>query len=247
MCRGKHAAPFSEKISYCTMHPMDIALKARLEQLNEVFLLENQKLNLSSLRDPKQCWIGNILDSLPLLHRLDALFPIKQESYALLDIGTGGGFPLLPLAIARSDLHCTGLDATRKKVDAVDRIVSALALTNVKLITGRSEEVAYKPQYRQQFDIVTARAVAPLNVLLELCAPFARLNGILVFWKSMHIADEQRASLSAAKALGCELVETHRYELPEGFGERQLLIYRKTAPTDRRYPRDVGIPKKEPL
>ncbi len=226
---------------------MDSIIEAKLRQCQALFLQENAKLNLSALRDPQQCWIGNILDSLALLHRLDALFPVKQKSFSLLDVGTGGGFPLLPLAIARDDLLCTGLDATRKKVDAIDRIVSALRLANVKLITGRSEEMAHKQQHREHFDIVTARAVAPLNVLLELCAPFARLNGILVFWKSMHIADEQRASLTAAKALGCELLEAHRYELPEGFGERQLLIYRKIAPTDRRYPREVGVPKMDPL
>lgn len=216
----------------------------RLLKLRDIFLEENKKINLSAFRDADSVWNGNILDSLPLLEYLSAL---STQHLALLDVGTGGGFPLLPLAICLPDTKLTGLDSTQKKLDAIQRMADHLELENANLISGRAEELGHDPQYRDQFDIVTARAFAPLNVLIELCAPFVKKGGHLVAWKSMKIDEELKDSLLARAELSCHLVDTLEYDLPAGWGKRQLLIFEKTAQTPKKYPRDTGVPKKNPL
>lgn len=225
---------------------MDAALEAKLRVLNEAFLEENAKLNLTALRESEQCFVGNVLDSLPLLEILPRLF-IMRQGRRVLDLGTGGGFPLLPLAIALPDVTFYGLDATKKKLDAVSRIVSRLEITNVRLLYGRAEELARHPDLREQFDLVTSRAVAPISVLLEYAMPFLKVASRAVFWKSLHIAEEQRASVSALSALHAQMIFQHTYALPADFGSRQLLVYEKSSATAQTYPRAVGVPKKSPL
>lgn len=219
------------------------ALESRLQDLLRVFLEENGKLNLSALRTEETCWIGNILDSLAFL---DAGIDLPAGS-ALLDLGTGGGFPLLPLAIARPDIHCTGLDAVGKKIRAVERIAAALTLKNARTVGGRSEERARETAHRERYDVVTSRAVAPLSILLEYASPFARTGGLIVLWKSLHIEEELAASTNAQRILRCPLERAHRYALPGDWGERQLLLFRKTGATPKEYPRTVGMAKKMPL
>lgn len=219
------------------------ALESRLKELLAVFLEENQKLNLSAFRMEESCWIGNILDSLAFL---DTGIDVTAGS-RLLDVGTGGGFPLLPLAIARPDIQCAGLDAVAKKIRAVERIIERLGLKNVRTIVGRSEDSAHNPEHRDWYAIVTSRAVAPLPILLEYTTPFARTGGSIVLWKSLRIEEELTASKRAREVLHCTLEKTYRYTLPHDFGERQLLIFRKTAETPAEYPRGVGMAKKTPL
>jgi len=229
--------------------------EGRLRELLNVFLAENQKLNLTALRTEKDCWIGNVLDALALLDLFsETLHPTTprlrgagRSIPTMLDIGTGGGFPLLPLAITMPESQFTGLDATKKKIDAVQRILEHIHCSNVRIICRRVEELAHEPDHRAQYDVVLARAVAPLNVLLEYSAPFAKKNGKLVFWKSMHIKEELEESLAARSILSCHLVHTHTYELPEGFGKRQLLLFEKMAETKEEYPRAIGMPSKKPL
>jgi 16S rRNA (guanine527-N7)-methyltransferase len=217
-------------------------LEARLRTLTTAFLAENAKLNLSALRTPEACWVGNVLDSLPALD-----LPELTDARTLLDLGTGGGFPLLPLACARPDLSCTGLDATGKKIDAIGRIAQATGLSNVHLLTGRAEDLGHDRTCRERFDCVTARAVAPLPTLLEYAAPFVRTGGILVLWKSLHIDAELQASLGGRSTLSTHLLRSHRYTLPGDWGERQLLIFGKTATLKALYPRGNGLPRSKPL
>lgn len=220
------------------------ALEHRLRGLLRVFLAENEKLNLSALRTEERCWTGNILDSLGFL---DTGWQLEAGSWKLLDIGTGGGFPLLPLAIAMPEVQCTGLDAVAKKIRAVERIAGTLGLRNVHTVTGRAEAIGRSSAHRQQYDVVTSRAVAPLPVLLEYTAPFVRDDGYVVLWKSMHCEAELDRSRRAQEILHCNLERTHRYTLPDLYGERQLLIFRKTAPTPEEFPREVGMAKRKPL
>lgn len=250
-------------------------LEQRLRNLMRVFLEENTKLNLSAMRTEEACWPGNILDSLPFLDLIEQeLIPAPRS---LIDVGTGGGFPLLPLAIMLKMTECTGLDSIGKKIEAVKRIVQALKLENVKLIADRAEVIGQEPMHRERYDIVTSRAVAPLPTLLEFTVPLAAIGGCIVLWKSMHIDEELRASAGAQTQLHCRLEYVHTYNidkdwpanrsaspidqssahlrqgyggqppLREGWGERQLLIFRKTEATPMQFPRDVGMAKKEPL
>ncbi len=220
--------------------------EAQLRKLVDVFLRENAKVNLSALRSPEQCWVGNVLDSLAALD-IEPIHRYTHTPIHLLDLGTGGGFPLLPLAICLPQAQCTGLDATQKKTDAVERIARALGLGNVELLAGRAETLGRDGRYREQFDIATARAVAPVRTLLEYCAAFVKVNGRIILWKSLDIAKELEDSLRARTEFSCRLTGEHRYTLPGDFGERQLLVFEKTAALSKKYPRTVGVPKKSPL
>ncbi len=221
----------------------------RLERLTQVFLDENTKLNLSAFRTVEQCWAGNVLDSLSLLELLPTLIgeDWQTKPLSILDVGTGGGFPLLPLAIMMPHARFTGLDATLKKVDAVDRIIRTMELPNVTVISGRAEECGHREKMRGRYDLVLSRAVASLSTLLEYCVPFALPKGHCVFWKSMNIAEELRQSLTASKQLSATLIQSFPYTLPGDWGERQLIAYRKMADTSQKYPRRTGIPKTNPL
>ncbi|MFH0770136.1 MAG: 16S rRNA (guanine(527)-N(7))-methyltransferase RsmG [Candidatus Peregrinibacteria bacterium] len=230
------------------------AAETKLKELVSVFLRENAKINLSAFRTEEQCWIGNILDSLAVMETnvLHNLLPTRNPNLNLsplkiLDLGTGGGFPLLPLALCLPTCSFTGMDATGKKIAAVQRIIAALGLKNCAVIEGRSEELGHDPHLREQFDCVLARAIAPVNVLLEYCAPFAKVGGSVILWKSTAIEEELQQSLLARAELSCHLKEQHRYRLPDPFGERMLVVFEKTFRAAEKYPRAVGMAKKHPL
>ena len=207
-----------------------------------LFLTENTKINLSAYRTEEQCWHGNILDSIVGIHQAEF-----GRMTSVLDLGTGGGFPLLPLAILFPYTRFTGLDSTTKKIDAVQRIINTLGLTNVDLVVGRTEELGRDNSFREQFDFVLSRAVAPLATLLEFMSPFARVGGTLMCWKSLTIEEELVASIQARMQLKTRLAERREYTLPGDYGTRQILLFQKTAMLPSEFPRDIGIPKKEPL
>lgn len=230
-----------------TLNRMNIPqeLTERLSRLMHVFLDENTRINLSALRTEDACWHGNILDSVALV---DAVVAKKIPApHMLLDIGTGGGFPLLPLAIVYPQATCVGIDSIGKKMKAIERMAATLSLKNVQCIAERSENIAVQPAHREKYDTVTARAVAPLSILLEYAAPFVRIGGHIVLWKSMHIDEELAASTYAASVLGCSLVDQYTYDLGGDWGTRQLLLYIKQEKTPKMYPRAIGEAKVKPL
>lgn len=208
-----------------------------------MFLDENSRINLSAHRTAEACWVANVLDSLALLEVL----PQIGSPGTILDLGSGGGFPALPLAIALPHTTVTALDSVRKKMEAVKRIAERIQLTNLSIAIGRAEELGRNRNMREHFDIVTARAVSALPVLLEYCSPFVRNGGWIVLWKSLDIADELTASARAQSELRCALSFRHEYDLGGDWGRRQLLIFRKEAPLGAQYPRPVGEPGKQPL
>lgn len=218
----------------------------RLRLLTRVFLEENKKLNLSAFRTEEHCWIGNVLDSVAFLQAFDER-PELAQVRSLLDIGTGGGFPLMPLALCLPEAACTGIDSTQKKIDAVRRIVDAVQIPNVRLVCGRTEELGHDTTYRESFDLVTARAVAPLAVILEYAVPFLKVGGYCAFWKSTKVADEMAGSANAQKILSCPFAGTFTYALPDPWGERTIVFFKKTAATSADYPRKTGTPKQDPL
>jgi 16S rRNA (guanine527-N7)-methyltransferase len=170
-----------------------------------------------------------------------------EETKKIIDVGTGGGFPLLPLAILLPETTCTGLDSTQKKISAVERIAEEMSLTNVHCLAARAEELGHDPAHREQYDIVLSRAVAEIPTLLEFCAPFVKVGGYVVFWKSVTIDKELQDSLMARAEFSCQLTLQHRYTLGETWGDRQLIVFQKRAPLAKKYPREVGVPKKKPL
>ena len=182
----------------------------RLRELVAAFLAENQKINLSAYREEEQCWVGNILDSIEGIGGNEF-----GEGMRVLDLGTGGGFPLLPLAILFPNVSFTGLDATKKKIEAVRRIANHLNLTNVDLLIGRAEELGREVHLREQFDAVLSRAVASLATLLEFMSPFVRVGGRIFCYKSLTIEEEVLQSIQARMQLKTRLTDRRIYSLDE--------------------------------
>jgi 16S rRNA (guanine527-N7)-methyltransferase len=214
-----------------------------LDRFVELLLRENQRLNLTAIRDAAKVWRLHICESL-------ALLPLVDESGVrrLLDLGTGGGIPGVPLACVRNDLHVTSLDATRKKLDAVGRIVAELELSNVEVLWGRAEALAHDEMHREKYDAVTARAVAKLPTLVEYAAGFVRPGGQCWFAKSADAAArEVEEARHAAGQCALRYVKTHRFRLPGDYGERAVVIYEKRGPLRKNLPRSQGRPRRSAL
>jgi 16S rRNA (guanine527-N7)-methyltransferase len=206
-------------------------------------LAENQRINLTGARTADALWEAHVCDSLSLLPLLE-----QRNTASLLDLGSGGGLPGVPLACVRPDLQVTLLDSTRKKIDAVRHICERVELANVDFVWARAEVAAHDTALRERFDLVTARAVADLSVLIELAAGFARVGGLLAFFKSVRGAEaEVPAAARTARACGLELARIERYALPGAHGERALALYHKTARLRADLPRPMERLRGAPL
>ncbi|MBR5367081.1 MAG: 16S rRNA (guanine(527)-N(7))-methyltransferase RsmG [Clostridia bacterium] len=209
-------------------------------------LIDNAKrFNLTAILEPEEIVRKHVADSLiPLaLLRGNGIDPAACRT--ILDVGTGAGFPLLPWACALPEsVALTGLDATAKKISHIRASAEAAGLSNVAAVQGRAEEAA-REGMREHFDLVTARAVAALPVLCELCAPLVKVGGAFAALKS-HAEDEIRDAAPAAAILGFDEASPIAYELPGG-DARTLVVYRKTRPTPAKYPRRYAEITKQPL
>jgi 16S rRNA (guanine527-N7)-methyltransferase len=206
----------------------------------------NDRLNLTTITDEREVVIKHFLDSLSVLVGLSGLpSPLSPR---LIDVGTGGGFPGLPIAIARPGWQMTLLEATAKKTDFLKVVVADLGLPNVTVQWGRAEELGHDPTHREQYDGAVARAVAELAVLVELCLPFVRPGGRFVAQKASKVEEEVARSHNALNLLGGQLLEVKHLVLPGLETEpRALVIISKTQPTPTKYPRRPGMPNKRPL
>lgn len=214
----------------------------QLTKLVELFLDWNGKLNLSAIRDEEGVRVKHVIDSLYISKFLDF-----SQFKNCLDMGTGGGFPALPLGIIFPHLHVTACDATQKKIRAVAAISEDLDLKNFEAISGRAEELAKDLNYREQYDLVTARAVAYLPTLLEWLSPFVKKGGIIACYKKDDYEEELKMSEQAMKELSLELEEVYKYELSEETGKRSLIVFTKTKNISKMFPRGVGVAKTKPL
>lgn len=202
----------------------------------------NKKLNLISFKSEEELEIKHVQDSLSLLEIFDF-----EKGQRVLDLGSGGGFPGIPLAIECPDTEFVLMDSTAKKMVTVQTIAETIGLGNVQTVVGRAEELAHEDAYRESFGMVVARALAPLPILLEYAAGFVCVHGIFVAYKSGDHEKELKQSENAQKTLGFEFEGAIDYDLPEGMGKRSLLVFRKTEALDDKYPRKSGTPKKKPL
>jgi 16S rRNA (guanine527-N7)-methyltransferase len=215
--------------------PIDSSQRAQLAAYLELLLRSAQVFNLTAIQQPAEAWNRHVLESLRLLALLG---PGRR----LIDIGSGGGVPGLVLAIARPDVSVTLLEATGKKARFLEQTAAALGLTNVGVIAERAEVAgAAGTPHRATFDIVTARAVAPLRVLIELTAPFARVDGLILAVKGENAPAELEAAANAFWTLHVEHEATVRHPTAS------VVLLRKRAPTPAKYPRRTGEPKRNPL
>ncbi len=201
-------------------------------------LLEvNRRMNLTAVREEEGVWTRHIFDSLLLIPRLKA-----DAGQRALDLGSGGGFPGLVLAIMRPDMEWTLVDSVGKKTRFLQETADELGLQNVRSSSERAEVLGQHPAYREHFHVVTARAVARLNILLEFTVPLLRKGGHLLAMKGEKAPEEIREARRAVEVLRVKLLHQ---ELQPGGG--YLLDYKKMAETPRNYPRAVGVPGQKPL
>lgn len=226
--------------------PLDDAQVERFARLRDLLLDWNTRINLTAITDPAEVVTRHFLDALTLLLALpDAA---HDEPQRLLDVGSGAGFPGLPLAIACPAWEVTLLEATGKKVRFQEAAVAELGLSErVRPVAGRAEELAHRPGWRASFDIVTARAVAALPTLLECSVPFARVSGTTIAPKKGDLAAEIAAGRRAAMLLGAHLLDPIPVTLPPLDDGRVLLIAHQEKPCPPQYPRAAGAPAKKPL
>lgn len=202
----------------------------------------NERMNLTALTEPREVAVK---------HMVDSLAAWEEEALAgkvrVIDVGTGAGFPGLPLKIFLPDMNLTLLDSLGKRVDFLQHVVKELGLKDVECIHGRAEELARKKGFREGYDAALSRAVARLPILAEYCMPFLRVGGVFLAWKGRQYREEAKEAKEAVKLLGGDGIESTPIHLPGLEDVRAILRMQKKAHTPRSYPRKAGMPAKKPL
>lgn len=216
------------------------AQAASFQQYMELLVEWNEKINLTAITEPREVAVKHFLDSILLLKYLKI-----PEGAKLIDVGTGAGFPGLPLKIMRPDMNLTLLDGLNKRLVFLQAVLDGLNLS-AELVHARAEEGGRQPSYRTKYDFATARAVAPLNLLCEYCLPFLKMGGVFAAMKGPQTGDELESAKKAISLLGCELQSVEEFVLPGGDG-RSLVLIRRTKPLPDLYPRHGSKISKSPL
>ncbi|RIN27474.1 16S rRNA (guanine(527)-N(7))-methyltransferase RsmG [Staphylococcus succinus] len=201
----------------------------------------NEKMNLTSITEEHEVYLKHFYDSIAPSFYTDLTQPLT-----ICDIGAGAGFPSIPLKIIFPNLHVTIVDSLNKRIHFLNQLAEALGLENVSFVHDRAETYG-KGVYRESYDIVTARAVARLSVLSELCLPLVKKGGQFIALKSSKGEEELAEAGFGIGVFGGKAQDTISYELPEDAGERQMIIIEKRSQTPKKYPRKPGTPNKAPL
>ena len=205
----------------------------------------NQRINLTSITGYEEVQIKHFCDSLTVTMELK--LSASSSRPRVLDVGSGAGFPGIPIKILFPDISLVLLESTAKKTVFLRHLKEKLGLEDVKIVTGRAEEVAHMAQYREKFDIVLARAVAPLSTLVELTLPYCTIGGCFIAPKKGAIDNEISQAATAISTLGGNLRAVKKLEMEEFSDERYLIIIDKVSPTPTQYPRRPGMPAKRPI
>lgn len=206
----------------------------------------NERMNLTGIVAREEVFGKHFVDSL-VIRSLPEWQRLAVGGGRVADVGTGAGFPGLPLAILHPRVEFVLCDALQKRLVFLEHVVSQLGLGNVRLVHGRAEELARTRGFRNAFDLVLARAVARLNVLLEWTSPFAKVGGYVVSYKGPGVEAELDEGRRAAAVLRAEVERVEELQLPEGMGARKLVVIRQMAPSPKEFPRKPGTASKKPL
>lgn len=215
----------------------------KLFTLTEIMLDVNKSMNLTAITEESAVILKHYADSVSISEMI-------PEGASVIDVGCGAGFPTLPLAIFRPDIAILGLDSTTKRIDYVKATAARLGLNNVSAIAGRAEELGKSPEYREKFDVATARAVASLPILCEICIPFVKPGGEFVAMKASHGAEESLLAANAIALCGGQLISQSEIELTADgatFEKRLILDILKISSTPTKYPRHYSQISKKPL
>lgn len=220
--------------------PLPPAMTEALGTYANLLVAWNEKVNLTAITDDEGIAIRHFVDSLSVV-------PLVPEGATLIDVGTGAGFPGIPVALVRSDVRVTLLDSLDKRVKFLNAVLSELALKNARTQHGRAEEFGCNPQWRDSFDVAVARAVAGLPVLLEYCLPYVKPGGLFLAMKGPGAREEVEEAGHALEVLGGRIVDIRTFLLPGTDMERNVVVVKKTGRTPKGYPRKSGKPGKQPL
>ncbi len=221
--------------------PADEEKAAKLTEYNAMVIAMSKKMNLTGIKDIDESLIKNIYDSLTVYD--EKYFPEKGK---VLDLGTGAGFPGVPLAILRPDMLFVLVDSIQKKLTFVENACRNLGIKNVKCVHMRAEEGGRRRKTREAFDVVTARAVKAMPIISEWALPFVKVGGVFAAMKGPGAMEEMKQAGKILRELHAELSEKKEFELPGG-DKRCILFLKKTAPCPKTYPRKVGIAEKKPI
>ncbi len=234
---------FNEKIRE-SLKELNIELSEK--QLNQFYnymniLIEwNKVMNLTNITETEEIIQKHFVDSLTILKSI-------KENDSIIDVGTGAGFPGIPIKIAFPETRITLLDSLNKRIKFLEEVINKLELKNIETIHGRAEEVAHNKKYREKYDIAIARAVAPLNVLSEYLLPFVKIGGYAICMKGVKGKEEAEEGKNAIKILGGKITNSREFNLPNTEMARTIIQIEKIKNTEKKYPRKAGTPTKMPL
>jgi 16S rRNA (guanine527-N7)-methyltransferase len=214
----------------------------QFEMYFETLVEWNEKMNLTAITDKAEVYLKHFYDSITASFYFDFTKP-----FHLCDVGAGAGFPSIPLKIVFPHIEVTIVDSLNKRISFLNHLANELKLENVHFIHDRAETFGVNPLYRENFDVVTARAVARMSVLSELCLPLVKVGGHFIAMKAAHANDELANGKKAITTLGGRLEEMFTFTLPMEESERNILIIKKEKQTPKKYPRKPGTPGKTPI
>lgn len=202
----------------------------------------NEKINLTSILDDEEIIKKHFIDSIKAFR-----FEFLKDAKSIIDVGTGGGFPGIPIKIVSENIDLVLLDSLNKRINFLNEVVRQLKLDGVKTLHGRAEDFARDSKYREKFDVATSRAVANMTVLSEFCIPYVKVGGYFLALKGPSVDEEIKESRNAIGTLGGKLEDIIKVEIENSDLKHNLVVVRKVKTTDKRYPRKAGIVTKRPL
>ena len=210
------------------------------EKYMNLLLEWNEKINLTAITQPEEVKLKHFVDSLTVLKYIN-------DDDKVIDIGTGAGFPGIPLKIMKGNTKITLLDSLNKRINFLNIVIETLNLRNIQAIHGRAEEIARNKLYREKYDVAVSRAVANLSTLTEYMLPFVKVGGKCICMKGANVNEELERAQNAIKELGGEIERVDNFYLSDNDNERNIIVIKKVKETNPKYPRKAGTPSKEPL